>query len=96
MAKNIALITGVTGQDGSYLSEFLLAKGYEVQYSTKSNYKSATKKIVAASKTSLSITKLKAKKKYYVRIRAYKTYTDANGKTAKAYGSWVKLNKKTK
>lgn len=29
-AKNIALITGVTGQDGSYLSEFLLAKGYEV------------------------------------------------------------------
>ena len=30
MSKNIALITGVTGQDGSYLSEFLLAKGYEV------------------------------------------------------------------
>jgi len=26
----IALITGVTGQDGSYLAEFLLAKGYEV------------------------------------------------------------------
>ena len=30
MSKNIALITGVTGQDGSYLSEFLLEKGYEV------------------------------------------------------------------
>jgi GDPmannose 4,6-dehydratase len=29
MAK-IALITGVTGQDGAYLSEFLLDKGYEV------------------------------------------------------------------
>ena len=28
--KNVALITGVTGQDGSYLSEFLLAKGYDV------------------------------------------------------------------
>ena len=28
--NNVALITGVTGQDGSYLSEFLLAKGYEV------------------------------------------------------------------
>ena len=25
-----ALITGVTGQDGAYLAEFLLAKGYEV------------------------------------------------------------------
>lgn len=29
MAK-IALITGITGQDGSYLAEFLLEKGYEV------------------------------------------------------------------
>lgn len=29
MAK-VALITGVTGQDGSYLAEFLLGKGYEV------------------------------------------------------------------
>ena len=26
-----ALITGVTGQDGSYLAELLLAKGYQVQ-----------------------------------------------------------------
>jgi len=30
MPKRRALITGITGQDGSYLSEFLLAKGYEV------------------------------------------------------------------
>jgi GDPmannose 4,6-dehydratase len=30
MSKNIALITGITGQDGSYLAEFLLEKGYEV------------------------------------------------------------------
>ena len=28
--NNIALITGITGQDGSYLAEFLLDKGYEV------------------------------------------------------------------
>jgi GDPmannose 4,6-dehydratase len=28
--ENKALITGITGQDGSYLAEFLLAKGYEV------------------------------------------------------------------
>jgi nucleoside-diphosphate-sugar epimerase len=25
-----ALVTGITGQDGSYLTEFLLGKGYEV------------------------------------------------------------------
>ena len=30
MERKVALITGVTGQDGSYLSEFLLEKGYEV------------------------------------------------------------------
>lgn len=30
MKNKVALITGVTGQDGAYLSEFLLKKGYEV------------------------------------------------------------------
>jgi len=30
MKKRTALITGITGQDGAYLSEFLLKKGYEV------------------------------------------------------------------
>jgi nucleoside-diphosphate-sugar epimerase len=30
MSRNVALVTGVTGQDGAYLSELLLDKGYEV------------------------------------------------------------------
>ena len=30
MTNRKALITGITGQDGSYLAEFLLKKGYEV------------------------------------------------------------------
>ena len=30
MTKKRALITGITGQDGSYLAEFLLDQGYEV------------------------------------------------------------------
>ena len=30
MATKRALITGITGQDGSYLAELLLDKGYEV------------------------------------------------------------------
>ena len=30
MNKKVALITGITGQDGSYLAELLLEKGYEV------------------------------------------------------------------
>ena len=30
MSRKIALVTGITGQDGSYLAELLLSKGYEV------------------------------------------------------------------
>src|SRR5262245_13293342 len=30
MVRRVALITGITGQDGSYLAELLLEKGYEV------------------------------------------------------------------
>ena len=30
MSANVALITGITGQDGAYLAEFLLGRGYEV------------------------------------------------------------------
>ena len=29
--RKVALITGITGQDGSYLAEFLIEKGYEVR-----------------------------------------------------------------
>lgn len=34
--RKIALITGITGQDGSYLAEFLLEKGYTVRLSWNS------------------------------------------------------------
>ena len=38
MSENkIALITGINGQDGSYLAEFLLQKGYEVHGTLKRN-----------------------------------------------------------
>ena len=37
MKNKVALITGITGQDGSYLAEFLLAKGYEVHGIKKSS-----------------------------------------------------------
>lgn len=30
--RKVALITGITGQDGSYLAEFLLEKGYVVSH----------------------------------------------------------------
>ena len=36
--KKKALITGITGQDGSYLAELLLEKGYEVHGLVRRNY----------------------------------------------------------
>lgn len=62
--------------------------GYEVQCSTKKNFKSGVKKKIVAGKgkTKITITKLKAKKKYYVRVRSYKLI---NGK--KYYSSWSKV-----
>ena len=60
--------------------------GYEIQYSTNKNFKSSkTSKVKKNKITSSTINKLKAKKKYYVRIRAYKI---ANGK--KYYSDWSK------
>ena len=36
--SKIALITGITGQDGSYLSELLLSKSYKVHGIVRSNF----------------------------------------------------------
>ena len=59
--------------------------GYQIQYSTNKNFTSGNKtvNITKNKTTSKSISKLKAKKKYYVRIRTYKK---VNGK--KIYSSW--------
>ena len=69
--------------------------GYQLQVSTKKNFKGAKSIKIGKSKTKYTKKKLKAKKKYYVRIRAYKTVKN-KGKSKKVYGTWVKTNKKTK
>lgn len=61
------------------------ADGYQIQYSTKSNMKSA--KTVTSSKTTTTISKLSKGKKYYVRVKAYKK--DSTGK--KVAGKWSKV-----
>jgi len=43
--RNIALITGINGQDGSYLAEFLLEKGYEVHGLVRRHSVSVTSRI---------------------------------------------------
>lgn len=70
------------------------AVGYQVQVSTKSNFK---KKIFNkfTTKNKLTITnKIKSKKTYYVRVRAYATYKDANNVTKKVYSKWNKKLRK--
>ena len=44
-ARKVALITGVTGQDGSYLAELLLAKDYEVHGVVRRNSDFTSKRI---------------------------------------------------
>lgn len=58
--------------------------GYQIQYSTNSKFKKGNKsiKIKNAKTVSKKITKLKASKKYYVRIRTYK---------GKKYSKWSKV-----
>lgn len=69
--------------------------GYQIQLSTKKNFKSA-KTYSCKTKVKYSLSKLKSRKKYYIRIRAYKTYQASNGKSKKAYGKYVSISKKTK
>ena len=69
------------------------AKGYQIEYSTSSKFKKSKKITIKKAKTtSRIIKKLKARKKYYVRIR---TYIIVNGK--KKYSDWSKKkSQKTK
>ncbi len=70
--------------------------GYQIQVSGKKNFKGASTKGISKSKQRYVIRKLKSSKKFFVRIRAYKTYKNAAGKTVKAYGKWASVSKKTK
>ena len=66
--------------------------GYELQYSTSSKFTKKTTKTVKIAKnkvTSKKIAKLKAKKKYYVRIRTYQT-VKVGKKSTKIYSDWSK------
>lgn len=68
--------------------------GYQIQYSTSSKFKNGKKIRISKSKTTIrTIKNLKAKKRYYVRIRTYKT-VKVNGKKVNIYSDWSKKNKR--
>ena len=69
--------------------------GYQVQYSTSSKFKKAKTVTISKNKTtSKSVSKLSAKKKYYVRARTYKT-VKIGGKSVKLYSGWSKAKSVT-
>lgn len=70
--------------------------GYQIQACLKKNFKGVKTITAKKNATAYTVKKLKAKKKYYVRIRAYKTYKASNGKTKTVYGKWTVITKKTK
>lgn len=58
----------------AYWAKYSGATGYEIECATDKNFKkNKTKLTVSKSKTNAVVKKLKAKKTYYVRVRAYKT-----------------------
>lgn len=63
--------------------------GYQIQISTKKNFKSAKKISLKKDKTKYKFAKLKSEKKYYIRIRAYQFFKTQDGKKKKAYGKWT-------
>ena len=64
--------------------------GYQVQYSASSKF-SKVKTVTVGKNTTVSkkISKLSGKKKYYVRVRTYKT-VKINGKSIRIYSGWSK------
>lgn len=72
------------------------ATGYEIQCSLTKNFKKVAAK-VDVKKASATLKKLKKGRKYYVRIRAYKT-AKVNGKNKKLTGAWskAKISKQVK
>lgn len=72
------------------------AEGYQIQIGTKKNFKGAKTISVSKSKKKYVKKGLKFRKKYYLRIRAYKTFKNAAGTVEKVYGSWSKTSKKVK
>lgn len=69
--------------------------GYQIQLSRKKNFKQA-KSYLCKVNGKDTVSGLKSRKNYYIRIRAYKTYKTSKGKTKKVYGKYVSIQKKTK
>lgn len=78
-------LTSVKSGDDAFTAKWKKSScsGYQIQYSTNRNFKNAKTVTVSKNKTSSVIKKLASKKKYYVRVRTYKTVNKEY-----VYSSW--------
>lgn len=93
--KGVA-ISKLTGKGSGFTVKWKKQKhalsGYEISYSTSRKFTKKTARSVTSGKSSAvskSVSKLKAKQKYYVRIRAFCAVKE-NGKSKRIYSAWSK------
>lgn len=89
--KKAAISSVKSKKKGSMVVKFKKlskAGGYQLSYSTSKKFKKAKTKVLKAASSSVTIKKLKSKKTYYVRLRAF----NKSG-SKKVYGAWSKTAK---
>lgn len=101
--KKVRVVTGLTVKSKAKKTinvkwnKVNKAKGYEVQVSKSKKFKKVLiKKKTSKKKLVIKSSKLKSKKKYYVRVRAYATYKDKDGIIRKINSKWNKVPRKVK
>ncbi len=96
-AVSIKTLTGVSkGFTATWKNLTAQASGYQIQAATNSKFTKGkvTTTIEGKSKTSASVTSVKANKKYYVRIRSYKTVSGEKYYSAWSSAKTVKTKKR--
>ncbi len=83
-------LTKVSAKDNAFFAKWNKCSnisGYQLQYSTNSNMSSSKKVKIGSKYSSKTVKSLKNKKKYYVRVRTYKTVS-VNGVNKTFYSKW--------
>lgn len=83
-------VTSLTAKSKAMIIKWQAAKGtgYQIQYSPNKDMSNAKTFYIKDGRLAKTVSKLKSKKRYYVRVRSFVKYTDAAGNVKKVYGAW--------
>ncbi len=96
IVPNGSKVSGISKKDNSLTIRWNRQKkqisGYQIQYSTNKKFQRGTKTVTikGSSRVSKKLMKLRGNKKYYVRVRTYKT-VKSQGKSLRLYSGWSKV-----